>query len=130
MARGLASTALMTAPVAVSSCAYLQESLTSTMLSKPSRVPEPASRPTRTISPSSPPTSDQLVISPVNICLSWATARSSTLLSLLTMMAMPSRATMVPVTPVSSAFRAREERPMSRVLSAAPVMPAPEPVGS
>ena len=34
------------------------------------------------------------------------------------------------ISAVSSAFRAREERPMSRVLSVAPVMPAPEPVGS
>ena len=30
----------------------------------------------------------------------------------------------------SSSFRAREDRPMSSVLSVAPVMPAPEPVGS
>ena len=121
----------MTAPVAVSSCAYLQLSFTSTMLSKPSRVPEPASRPTRTISPSSPPTSFQLVISPVNICFSWSTVRSVTLLPLFTMMAMPSSATTVPSTSFfSSSFRAREDRPMSSVLSVAPVMPAPEPVGS
>ena len=101
------------------------------MLSKPSRVPEPASRPISTISLSSPPTSDQLVISPVNICLSWSTVRSATLLSLFTMMAMPSSATVVPSTSFfSSSFRAREDRPMSRVLSVAPVMPAPEPVGS
>ena len=29
-----------------------------------------------------------------------------------------------------TSFRAREDRPMSSVLSVAPVMPAPEPVGS
>lgn len=48
------------------------------MLSKPSRVPEPASRPTSTTGMSGPPTSLQLVISPVARPLICSRVRSST----------------------------------------------------
>ena len=74
-----------------------------------------ASRPMKTTWPSVPPTSAQLVISPV---ASWAicsTLRSATGLLGLTMMAMPSLATVMALTPVSSSFRSREARPMSQV---------------
>ena len=127
---GLEATAAITSPVEVSSFWYLQASLVPVMDSKPSRVPEPASRPMKTTWPSVPPTSAQLVISPV---ASWAicsTLRSATGLLGLTMMAMPSLATVMALTPVSSSFRSREARPMSQVPSWAPVTPAlePEPV--
>ena len=65
MAAGFWETAVITSPVEVSSCRYAQASVVPVMLSKPSRVPLPASRPMSTISSSLPPTSFQLVISPV-----------------------------------------------------------------
>ena len=82
--------------------------------------------------PASPPTSLQSVISPVKIWAICSTLRSSTLLPALTMTAIPSSATVVPVRPpaISSSFRAREERPMSAEPLEAASMPAPEPVGS
>ena len=82
--------------------------------------------------PASPPTSLQSVISPVKILPICSTVRFSTLLPALTMTAMPSSATVVPVRPlaVSSSFNAREERPMSAEPLVAASMPAPEPVGS
>ena len=50
----------------VSSCASLHLPLVFVMLSKPSRVPEPASRPMHAMSPL-PPNADQLVASPVKM---------------------------------------------------------------
>ena len=122
----------MTAPVEVSSWLSLHLSLVSVMDSKPSRVPELASRPMQAISASAPPTSFQLVIWPEKIWPICSTERSETWLSALTITAMPSRATVVPVRPalVSSSFRAREERPMSVVPLVTASMPAPEPVAS
>ena len=101
------------------------------MDSKPSRVPEPASRPMQAISPL-PPNSDQSVISPVKMAAICSTVRSSTGQFSLTMMAMPSKATVVATRPfsTSASFRAREARPMSAVPLAAASMPVPEPVAS
>ena len=130
MAFSLPATAEMTAPVEVSSCARTQLSFVPVTLSKPSRVPLPDSRPMQEISRSAPPTSDQLVMAPVKISVIWATLKSSTPQFALTMMAIPSRATMVSVRPVSSAFRALEERPMSQLPFFALSIPVPEPVGS
>ena len=65
MASGFWATAVITSPVEVSSWRYRQASLVPVMVSKPSRVPLPASRPMRTTGASLPPTSFQLVISPV-----------------------------------------------------------------
>ena len=132
MALGLPATASMTPPVEVSSWSSLQASLVPVMDSKPSRVPLPASRPMQEMVPASPPTSLQSVISPVKILPICSTVRFSTLLSVLTMTAMPSSATMVSVRPpaFSSSFRAREARPMSALPLLAASMPAPEPVGS
>ena len=67
MALGLFLTASMTAPVEVSSWASLQVSLVPVMLSKPSRVPEPASRPMQAISPALPPTALQSEAAPVKM---------------------------------------------------------------
>ena len=87
------------------------------MDSKPSRVPEPASRPMNTTSASLPPTSDQLAVAPVARAAICSMLRSETGFSGLTMMAMPSLATVIWLTPVSSSFRSREARPMSQVPS-------------
>ena len=56
IAPGFCATAVMTAPVDVSSWLYLQTSSVPVMDSKPSLVPEPASLPTGTTGASGPPT--------------------------------------------------------------------------
>ena len=98
--------------------------------SKPSLVPEPDSRPMQDISRSSPPTSFQLVISPVKMPAICSTVRSSTLLSLLTMMAIPSSATVVAVSPDSLSLSFLDESPISVLPFLTASMPVPEPVGS
>ena len=131
MALGLLLTAAITAPVEVSSWARTQVSLVPVMDSKPSRVPEPASRPMQAMSPF-PPKSSQEVTLPVKMSAICSTVKSSTGHSALTMMAMPSRATVVAIRPfsVSTSFRTREARPMSQVPLATASMPVPEPVAS
>ena len=131
MAPGVVDTAVMTAPVEVSSWVYLQASPVSVSSSKAPRVPEPASRPMKAISASAPPTWDQLVISPLAIWAICSTVRSSTVLAGFTTMAMPSLATTVSVREAfSSSFRPREDRPMSAEPLEAASIPVPEPVGS
>ncbi len=82
------------------------------------------------IARSSPPTSFQLVISPVKMPAICSTVRSSTLLSLLTMMAIPSSATVVAVSPDSLSLSFLDESPISVLPFLTASMPVPEPVGS
>ena len=84
------------------------------------------------VQPSSPPTTDQLAISPEHL-LELVNGQVSTLsASLLTMMAMPSRATIVQAgdAGLCQLQGAGRKTDVQRVLSVAPVMPAPVPVGS
>lgn len=131
MALGFCATVAITSPVEVSCWRYLHLSFVPVADSKPSLVPLPASRPIRTISLSFPPSSFQLVISPVYILAICSTVRSDTAFEGFTIIAIPSRAMVVSLSPFafSSSLSARLESPMSQRPSSTAVMPEPEPVG-